>query len=471
MNSEKLKLLLDQNIAPQRQQWRRRNWYYYKDIERFVRYAVPPGARVLEIGFDNGWLLHSTKPAQGTYFGLSSVLNAEGRTLYPELTFTDIDSFTHLPASQPYDYIIIPNVIGLVEDVQSLLEALRPLSHPRTRIIITYYNFLWEPIIKLAETVGLKQPLPIQNWFSPQDISVFLDLVGFEVIRSNYRLPWPKYFPLIANCYNQIVSKLPLFNRLGFWHYTIARPKPTTTNINDQYSVSVVIPARNEKGNIARAVEQLPKLGKSTEIIFIEGGSSDDTWSEIQRVAEHNTTTHTIITAQQTAAGKGAAVRQGFAMASGDLLMILDADLTVAPEELPRFYNALASGQAEYAHGTRLIYPMEKEAMRFLNLLGNKFFSAMFSWLLHQRIKDTLCGTKVLFKSDYELLAANRNYFGDFDPFGDFDLIFGANKLGLKMVEIPVHYKERTYGTTNISRFRHGWILLKMCWFASRKLE
>ena len=114
---------------------------------------------------------------------------------------------------------------------------------------------------------------------------------------------------------------------------------------------------------------------------------------------------------------------------------------------------------------------MEEKAMRFLNLLGNKFFSLMFSWLLDQRFKDTLCGTKVLFKSDYEQLKKGRKFFGEFDPFGDFDLIFGASKLNLKLVEIPIRYKERTYGMTNIRRFRHGLLLFKMCFFAFKKIK
>jgi glycosyltransferase involved in cell wall biosynthesis len=164
-------------------------------------------------------------------------------------------------------------------------------------------------------------------------------------------------------------------------------------------------------------------------------------------------------------------VRLGFQHAQGDILMILDADLTVPPEDLPRFYNALYKGRAEFINGVRLVYPMEKEAMRFLNLLGNKFFSLVFSWLLGQPIKDTLCGTKALWKTDYERIAANRSYFGDFDPFGDFDLLFGAAKLNLKIIEVPIRYRERTYGTTNISRWKHGWLLLRMVFFALRRIK
>ena len=235
--------------------------------------------------------------------------------------------------------------------------------------------------------------------------------------------------------------------------------------------MSVIIPARNERGNIETAVRRTPRLGSGTEIIFVEGNSNDGTAEEIERVIAAYPDRQITHIPQGDGRGKGDAVRKGFAAARGDILMILDADLTVAPEELPKFYNALMSGHGEFVHGSRLVYPMQKQAMRSLNIVANKFFSIAFTYLLEQRFKDTLCGTKVLFAQAYRQIAANRSYFGDFDPFGDFDLIFGAAKLNLKIVEIPIRYYARIYGTTNISRFKHGWLLLQMSAFAMRKLK
>jgi glycosyltransferase involved in cell wall biosynthesis len=232
-----------------------------------------------------------------------------------------------------------------------------------------------------------------------------------------------------------------------------------------------VIPARNESGNIENAITRLPKLGKNTEIIFIEGDSTDDTWDKIQEIQKKYSSTHDIKIGKQKGKGKADAVREGFRIATCDILMILDADLTMPPEDMPKFYEAMASGKGDFINGSRLVYPMESEAMRFLNLLGNRFFSLAFTWLLGQKFKDTLCGTKVIFRHDYHRLVKNQKYFGSFDPFGDFDLIFGAHKLNLKIVEIPIRYKERTYGSTNISRFKHGIILLRMCSFAARKIK
>jgi len=235
-------------------------------------------------------------------------------------------------------------------------------------------------------------------------------------------------------------------------------------------TVSVVIPARNEAGNIPAAVQRTPDMGAGTELVFVEGHSRDHTWAEIQRVAAANPG-RKIKILQQSGKGKGDAVRAGFAIATGDVLMILDADLTMPPEELPKFYDVLAGGRAEFANGVRLVYPMDEKAMRFLNLCANKTFGLIFTWLLGQPVKDTLCGTKVLTRAHYHRIAANRAHFGDFDPFGDFDLLFGAAKLNLKIADVPIRYRERTYGTTNIQRWRHGLLLLRMVWFAARKLK
>jgi glycosyltransferase involved in cell wall biosynthesis len=246
---------------------------------------------------------------------------------------------------------------------------------------------------------------------------------------------------------------------------------PRTNRLALPKCVSVIVPARNEAGNIRPLLERIPKLGEKTEVIFVEGNSTDDTWDVVQKTVAEYAGPHTVSCCKQAGRGKGDAVRLGFSKATGDILMILDADISVPPEELPRFVDLLARQQCEFANGSRLVYPMEKQAMQFLNMLANKAFGWLFTYLLGQRLRDTLCGTKVLRRDDYEKIAAHRAYFGDFDPFGDFDLLFGAARLNLKITDVPVHYKQRTYGSTNISRFRHGLLLLRMCAFAARKIK
>jgi glycosyltransferase involved in cell wall biosynthesis len=315
--------------------------------------------------------------------------------------------------------------------------------------------------------MGQKSPTPPQNWLSRDDMANLLLLAGWEVIKTDARILWPAGTPLVAPFLNRWMA--PLLRHFCVTVVMVARPRPQPA-ARPQFKCSVVIPARNEAGNIAAAVERTPEMGLGTEIIFIEGHSKDNTWEEIQRVAGKNPGRR-IKCLKQKSKGKGGAVREAFAAATGDLLFILDADLTMPPEELPKFYEAARSGTAEFVNGVRLVYPMEEEAMQFLNMIANKTFGITFSWLLGQNIKDTLCGTKVLFRSDYEAIARNRGYFGEFDPFGDFDLIFGAAKLNLRMIDLPIRYRARTYGETNIQRWSHGWLLLRMVMFAARRMK
>lgn len=305
------------------------------------------------------------------------------------------------------------------------------------------------------------------NWLSVNDVKNLLELSEWQVVKFQSRIIWPIQFLGFERLLNRLLA--PLLPWFCLSVFCIARPRPKRA-INQNFSVSVIIPARNEAGNIEEAVQRVPQVGIKTELIFVEGHSQDNTWEEIKRVKEKYDD-QDIKILQQSGEGKFDAVREGFAATSGDILMILDADLTMPPEELPKFYDVVASGHAEFANGVRLVYPMEERSMRFLNMIGNKLFCIIFSWLLNQPIKDTLCGTKVLFRSDYDKIVINRKYFGEFDPFGDFDLIFGADKINLKISDIPIRYQERRYGDTNIKRWRHGWLLIKMIAFGAWKLK
>jgi len=457
-------------IAPQRENYIRRNKYYYQDLKKFLEYNVLPGKRVLEIGCGTGDILYYCQPEYGVGIDISRKILKIARDKYPQYKFKQMDA-EEIKLDEQFDYIIISDTLGYIEDIQQVFNEIKKLCHADTRIIITYHNFLWQGGLELAEKLGLKMPQLRLNWLGTSDINNLLNLEDFDVIRNGKRFLAFWNIPIISWLINKYIANLPLINRLCITQFTIAHRQFTHAPDNKLYKVSVVVPARNEKGNIENAVKRLPMMGKETELIFIEGNSTDDTWDEIQRVAKKYAKTHKIKIGQQDGKGKGDAVRKGYSMATGDILMILDADLTVPPEDLPKFYNAIATGKGEYINGTRLVYPMEGEAMRTLNLFGNKFFSIVFSWLLNQRMKDTLCGTKVMTRTNWNKLQENREYFGDFDPFGDFDMIFGSAKLNLKFVEVPIRYRNRVYGDTNISRFRHGWLLLQMVWFAMGKIK
>ncbi|MDL2256312.1 bifunctional class I SAM-dependent methyltransferase/glycosyltransferase family 2 protein, partial [Parabacteroides sp. OttesenSCG-928-K15] len=405
-------------------------------------------------------------PAYGVGIDYAPEVIEIAKSKYPELHFR-VDDVESLQLEESFDYIIISDTFGCLWDAQQAIHNLRPLCHAQTRIVISQYNFLWEVIIKILEFLHLKQKQPQQNWFSNQDVTNLLELENYQVIRIERKVWLPIYIPVLNFLFNRIMANLPLFNRLNLVNLIVARPVPIKEK---EESVTIVVPARNERGNIENAIKRTPAFGSAQEFIFIEGNSSDNTYEEMERVQaaypEKN-----IRLMKQTGKGKGNAVREAFDAATGDILMILDADLTMPPEELPKFYNALKENKGEFINGCRLVYPMEKKAMRFLNLLGNKFFGWFFSFLLNQPLKDTLCGTKVLYRKDYETIQANRSYFGDFDPFGDFDLLFGAAKQNLKITEVIIRYRDREYGSTQISRFRHGILLFRMSFFAARKIR
>jgi hypothetical protein len=452
--------------------FRKLNRTYYEDLERLHTILVPTGLRVLEIGSGLGDLLASVKPGFGMGVEADTELCEASKLRFPDLNFLNQDPGTVTPESigviEPFDIIVLSNELNYIEDVQRLLAGLGSFSHPRTRLVLSFHNWLWQPILKAAESIGQRQVQPPESWLSPTDMANLLDLAGWEVLKQGRRCLLPRRVPGLTTIANRWLSQLPLLEHLGVTNWMVARPINEAVN---RPSVSVIIPARNEAGNIESAIRRIPVMGKFTEVVFVEGHSSDSTWAQIQRVCHEYTGPLRLSCHQQSGKGKANAVWLGFEKATADILMILDADLTVKPEDLPRFYEALASGRGEFVNGCRLVYPRSHKAMPQLNTAANRFFAGAFSWLLRQPLKDTLCGTKVLWKTDYNAIKAGQAYFGDFDPFGDFDLLFGAAKLNLKIVEVPIRYQERTYGASNIAHFREGLVLAAMCLYAAKKLR
>jgi hypothetical protein len=431
----------------------------YRSLARYVGYHLPPAARVVEVAPRTPLLVESlARPSIRVLFPAADAAASGSQVL---------NGWDDLRAFQP-DRIILNGTVHYERDIQALLEHLRGACSTDTRLIVAYYSSLWRPALTLGWRFGLTTKGPDQNWVTPSDVANLLRLTGFELITETQHILFPVRIPLLSDLVNRWLAPLPVLRWFALLNLALVRMTPSP--LRPPPSVSVVVPARNERGNIANIVDRIPQMGPHDEVIFVEGHSSDGTWEEMQTVLARHPDRR-IRALKQPGRGKGDAVRAGFDVATGELLMILDADLTVAPEDLPKFYNALTSGLGEFVNGSRLVYPMEREAMRFANMVGNKFFALAFSYLLGQPLKDTLCGTKALSRHHYRHIAEARLYFGDFDPFGDFDLLFGAAKLGLRFVELPVRYGERTYGTTNIRRWSHGWLLLRMTAFAARKIK
>jgi len=439
---------------------------YRRMLAHYFNLLIPEGAKVLELGCGGGELLSRIKGASLTGVDFSATLLERARARVPSARFI-LQSGEELDLHETFDVIIVSDTLNHVVDVQVVLERLLAHSHADTRLLLNFQSNLWRPLLRVGKLLGVNNPPPESSWLSSGDVRNLLDLSGWELVKHEHRILMPLRLLGLGGLLNRwLAPLLPIFSLTDFM---VARPRSLAA-IRRDYSVSVVIPARNEAGNIEAAVLRTPEMGRWTELIFIEGHSKDNTWEEIQRVKEAHPERRISIM-RQSGKGKGNAVREAFEAAQGEVLMILDADLTMPPEELPKFYEILANGRADFANGVRLVYPMDEKAMQFLNLCANKTFGLLFTWMLGQPLKDTLCGTKVLTKRNYELIAANRAYFGDFDPFGDFDLLFGAGRLNLKIADVPIRYRERSYGSTNIQRWRHGWLLLRMVVFAARKLK
>lgn len=458
--------------AVKRAKFRKLNWYYHKLLLKNFQFIIPEGARVLEIGCGDGYLLRNLKPSRGVGIDFSSemITFAKEQSEDPgrnnlEFYKADIEAVRF---NEKFDFIVLSDVLGNLLDIQSAFENILTACTESTRIVINFHSLLWEPFLKILECAGLKMRQPDHNWLSAHNVENFLKLAGLDMVKFEQKILFPFYIPLLSSFLNKFIAPIPFIDNLCLSKFFVARQSENKQSRN--MSTTILIPCRNEKGNIRNAIERLPLFGSTQEVIFVDGKSTDGTVEEIKRVIEEYKDRDIKVFIQK-GTGKADAVRLGFSEAKGDILMILDADLTVPPENLSRFYEAIVNNCGEMVMGCRLVYPLEKQAMRFLNIIGNKLFSFLFSWLLNQKINDTLCGTKVLLRSNYHKILKERDYFGDFDPFGDFELIFGAAKQNLKILEIPIRYRERTYGVTNIKRFAHGLLLLKMFLFALRKIK
>ena len=444
---------------------------FHSQIQGILRYHIPENSSVLEWGCGPGELLESLKPSRGLGVDLSPkmVERAKNERDLANLEFREGDLHTD-EIDEEFDAVILDYLPGYLQDIHASISNLSKSCHPRTRLYVLSLNQVYKPLLGMAKWLGLVTKQPESNWLSKTDLCNILELNGFEVLTKTTEQMFPFRVPLLSGFFNRFLVRLPFFRHLGMSNLIVARPtvKP---RLEGDISCSVIVPARNESGNVLAALERIPTLGKQTEIIFVEGNSTDDTWDVIQRETAAYKGPHKIKILQQPGKGKWDAVFAGFTVAEGDVLVIQDADLTAPPEDLPKFYEAIAEGRAEFANGCRLVYPMESEAMRFLNLLGNKFFAVALSFVLGQDFKDSLCGTKMMLRTDYQRLLKRIRVLGDFDPFGDFNLLFGSAMLDLKIRDILVRYKDRSYGDTNISRFSHGWILLKMTFFGLRKIK
>lgn len=445
-----------------------RNLYFYKLIGQELKSLVGDVGRLLFVRCQTGKLLDYLDTSAANAVEVSPKMIDLAREKHPQAQFWLMDPEQQLPEG-PFDTVLIQDTTDMV-DLQSMFDRVRSVCLPHTRIVILAYNHLWEPLVALAEKTNLKTPKVEPNWLSVSDYQGLLMLSGFELLRVSRRVLMPFGIPLLSRLLNKYVSWMPAIDRLNLFNFIVARLAPQPRPVTD-FKVSVIIPCKDEKGNVRSAVERMPVLGRETEIIFCDDKSTDGTADEV-RLMQAEFPEKNIRLVEGPAISKSRNVWTGFRAATGDILMILDADLTVMPEELPRFVEAIASGKGEFINGSRMVYPMQGQAMKFANMIGNKGFATLFSYLLGSPVRDTLCGTKVLWRKDWEKISRMIDTWGAEDRWGDYELLFGAAKLNLRILDLPVHYQERTYGDTKMNRrFKNGLVMLRFCWAAFLKLK
>ncbi len=466
----KIRTFHDREAPRYSSKWIQKNTYYYNQIKKLLATIIPPGKKVLDAGCGCGHILNHLRPYSGTGIDFSMAMINEARRLHPHLQFHHLDIEEAASLEEKFDYIVTANSITEMTDIRRCLKALRRLMNAETRLVIVTYNYLWEPLLELGANIGMRPQSPAENWLSQQDLDNLLRTADFEIVSHGYRTILPKYIPVISEFFNDFLVRMPFFCKFGVTCYTVARPFIPFEQ-QDNMSVSIVVPCKNEEGNIEEVVKRTPEMGGITELIFVDDKSTDTTADKIkEQITKHPEKNIKMVAGPGI--GKGAACREGFSVAHNDIFMILDADMTVMPEVLPEFFELISSGKGEFINGSRLLYPMEDEAMRTANVFGNKLFAMLFTFLLGQPIKDTLCGTKVILRRDYYKILESREYFGNIDRWGDYDWIFGAARHNLKIIELPVHYVSRTAGETKMTnRIRNAWVMFRMCIAAFIKLK
>jgi len=450
-----------ERVAPHWEYWQQRNRYYHNAMANLITGMVPPDSEVLELGAGAGDLLASLRPSRGMELNFTKGMTTRAREKHPEFEFATIEvDSVQMPHAMEPQYVVMNNMLDYVYDAWDMLESLRPTINEQTLLIATTNNPVWAPILRFASKLGLRIPESTRNFITNKDICGVLHLQGFDVVEEGLVLPVPVRIPLLGTLLNAVLPELPVVRFASSIQYVVARRREPRRAL----SVSVVVPCHNEAENIKECIQRIPNMGAWTEIVVVDDGSTDGTMEKVREAMMADGRVRLIT--MEVNQVKASAVIAGFEASKGDVLMILDADMAVEPEELPKFLTPLQDGTADFVNGTRLIYPMHGKAMKVANFFGNKAFCYMASKAIRQRVSDTLCGTKAFLRRDYKRMPLTGK-----ERWGDFDLLFGAARLRLRILEIPVHYTERRAGKSKMRVMVDGWYFLFACYSGWRVLR
>ena len=383
----------------------------------------------------------------------NKLINEDCEILFLDLNDSKLTSLSTI--NKKYQRIILTDVVENYDDVFALLNIVSNLLTIDGKLIISSINTKYLILSRTLEFLKLKDSNENTSYIHVKKIRNITSGVGLEYQKFYTKQLFPFSFFYVGNVINKIMEIISFQLNLGIKTYIIFRPAIIT---NSKNSKSIIIPAKNEEGNLVELVSRIPKF-ENTEIIFSYGKSKDNTLKVMKQITQSNKLFKFKLV-KQTKNGKANAVWEALNVVENDLIAILDADISVDPETLSDFFDIIEKNNADFVNGTRLIYDMEKNSMRFLNRIGNRFFQFFISKIIKEALTDSLCGTKVFKKSYLNDLYFWQNIFGKKDPFGDFDLIFAAAYSGQKIVEMPIVYRERKYGTTQIARFKDGFKLL-----------
>jgi hypothetical protein len=444
---------LYESLADDWDLWERRNAFYRSALRAHFAGIIPAGAAVLELAAGMGQLLHELAPRAGVGVNYAERLNAEARKRHPELTFVlgQVDRL-EVPAGFVPEYVVLNHMIDFVHDLWDSLHAIAGKIEGNALVAVTTSNPLWAPILRLASALRLRTPHAARNFVTARDVRSVLELLGFDVVEEGWLVPMPLGVPGLARLVNLVVPEIPILRAACSVQSLTARRRLPRAGL----TCTVIIPCHNEEGNLEATAARVPAMGARTEILVVDDGSTDGTRAAAERARARDPRVR--ILAFDKNRGKAGAVFAAIEAATGDVAIILDADATVPPEVLPKFFEALATGHADFVNGTRLVYPVPGKAMKIANFLGNKMFCFIASWVLRQRVSDTLCGTKAFLRSDFLRMPRLS-----VDRWGDFTLLFGAARLRLRIREIPVHYEERTAGRSKMRAFVEVWRFLAAC--------
>jgi SAM-dependent methyltransferase len=439
-------------LASSYRQLKHRNRYYNQFLIRWCRSFIAPGQRILDVGCGRGDVLAELKPAGGVGIDLSQAMVEAAAAEFPNLSFRHA-AVEDFDGEAGFDAALLINTAEYTFDMGAVIARCHRALRDNGKLLLTTANPLWSPVFHFASRLGLRIPECERLFVTNEDLVNLLRLHGFDVVYKRMSLLVPKYIPFLSDFLNNTWSRIPILRLLSSTQFIVARKVPAARR---EYSVSIVVPCYNERGNIERCIREVRKIGSRTELLFVDDGSKDGTAEAVDPALNPDIDVRVIRYTPNR--GKGHAVTMGFNAASGDIVMILDADLTTMPEELAPVYEAFAAGHAEFVNGTRFIYPMEGRAMKWANYVGNKMFNILVSLVMECRVSDTLCGTKAMFRRNYISMEMGR------DPWGDYDFLFGAAQQRLLIRELPVHYRERLAGFSKMNSMKHTVNLLRMCW-------